>query len=252
MPTMFEKRQQARAIAFVVPCFNEYTRLPIREFKHFIQKHEHVSLIFVDDRSTDGTSGLIVAEFKDQLNVELIQLPRNLGKGEAVRVGLLSAISSGAEIVGYCDADLSVNLDEMMRLSGLLVQSDFTVLLGSRVRLVGRTIVRKKGRHILGRVLTILSFFVTGLSAYDSQCGAKIFRVNDVLVASLDEQFISRWCFDIELLLRMRRCDLGSTSIREEPLESWIESGDSRLGTVSRFIAVLDLFRLRRRYGKFR
>src|SRR3954470_22549584 len=90
----------------IVPCYNEEKRLDRARFSAFA-KSSQVNLMFVDDGSKDATAKVIadLAAASDG-KIAAFTLPRNVGKGEAVRAGVQRAIEAGAEIVGYTDADL--------------------------------------------------------------------------------------------------------------------------------------------------
>jgi dolichyl-phosphate beta-glucosyltransferase len=141
---------------------------------------------------------------KRESHFRLIELEKDQGKAEAVRQGILNAISSGARYVGYWDADLATPLsaipdflDQMKR------QTDLLMVVGARVQLLGRKIVRKHYRHYLGRLFATLASIILRLPVYDTQCGAKLFVTDQQVVFAFREPFLSRWVFDVEIIARL-------------------------------------------------
>src|SRR5262249_8097550 len=143
---------RSQSVMITVPCYNEAARLDRAEYLRLVQS-DGVRLLFVNDGSTDETASLIeqlVASAPDR--VAVLSLERNAGKAEAVRRGLLRSLEMGAPIVGYVDADLATPVDEILRLVRKVTVSSAAVVMGSRVKLLGRRIVRSAVRHYLGRV----------------------------------------------------------------------------------------------------
>ncbi len=243
-------------VAIAIPCFNEARRLDSRALVELAQQ-PGFSLVLVDDGSVDGTLELLHA-IREQVGntVRVLPLERNVGKGEAVRRGLLAALEGDAAILGYLDADLSTPVAEMFRLVGELKRSAAQAALGSRVRLLGRSIERHPWRHYLGRIFATAASATLGLPVYDTQCGAKLFRRNGALVAALARPFSSRWVFDVELLARLlgapQGMALAANDFLEVPLLSWRDVGGSKLGAAGMLGAALDLSRLalERRLGR--
>ena len=238
--------------AIVVPCYNEAQRLPAADFCAFLRDATDVCLVFVDDGSTDRTpERLIEVAAAGPERVEVLTLPANVGKAEAVRVGMLRALEREPGYVGYWDADLATPLRALHEFLTVLEQRpEVELVLGSRVVLLGRQIERRALRHYLGRVSATLIALALGLPVYDSQCGAKLFRATPTLDWLLAEPFVSRWIFDVEILARLIEALGGpqpaSQAIREYPLEEWRDVPGSKVSLGDYLGAAADLMRIRR------
>lgn len=236
----------------VVPCFNEAARLAPAEFRSFAERWRHGSFLFVDDGSTDGTFSILSA-LKGSMpaRAEILRLPRNAGKAEAVRHGFLEAFRSSPEYVGFWDSDLATPLDAIPLLEAVLRDRPQTeVVLGARVKLLGRDVRRKRTRHYAGRAFATAVSLLTGIEIYDSQCGAKLFRSTDTVRAIFATRFLARWVFDVEILVRFMRLKraearLGADAfLYELPLPVWHDVAGSKLRPRDFARALVDLIRI--------
>jgi glycosyltransferase involved in cell wall biosynthesis len=229
----------------VIPCHNEANRLATERFLSFARQSE-TQLLFVDDGSTDATHqilGAMAGAAPDRISA--IRLASQSGKGGAVRAGLRTAIAAGADVVAYLDADLSTPLEELARLLAARRETDADAVLGSRVGLLGHDVQRSPARHYLGRIFATAASSVLGLQIYDTQCGAKVFRVCPALEQALAPPFRTRWVFDVELIARLQRADAGIRLV-EVPLQQWRDVGGSKLTVWDMFLAARDLLMLSR------
>lgn len=244
----------------IVPCYNEVGRLPVEEFCRFVHHHRWLRLCLVNDGSSDDTQKLLcelAASASGQATT--LSLPRNRGKGEAVRQGVLHVLPlGGADYVGYWDADLATPLAELPRL--LAHVADYPqaeVLCACRLRRMGALIYRHWHRHVLGRVFATAASQILGLPFYDTQCGAKLFQVG--LAAEIfAPPLLSSWCFDVELMARivaLRGIEGASQCIVEVPVLQWRDIGGSKLRWRHIAQAGIDLtrifwqYRVRRTYA---
>jgi dolichyl-phosphate beta-glucosyltransferase len=233
----------------VVPCYNEAERLDAGAFRrHAAEGHPH-RFLFVNDGSTDATLDVLRSLFReDPARFAVEDLPRNSGKAEAVRRGVLRALDEGADLVGFWDADLATPLEVIPEFRRLFeADPDVQIVLGSRVRLLGRNIQRRAARHYLGRGFATVASLVLGLPVYDTQCGAKLLRASDEVRRLFAEPFRSRWIFDVELLARLIRHRKAAGAlpleqgICELPLPEWREVGGSKLKPRDFVRALFDL-----------
>jgi glycosyltransferase involved in cell wall biosynthesis len=124
----------------VIPCYNEVARLKPDAFLDFAGEHPNISFLFVNDGSTDETAR-VLRELAMKLpgRLEVQELSRNAGKGEAVRQGMLHALATDAQYVGYWDADLATPLDAILSFVALLDERPGVgMVMGARVQLLGR------------------------------------------------------------------------------------------------------------------
>jgi glycosyltransferase involved in cell wall biosynthesis len=242
-------------VVLVVPCFNERARLDPDGFRELLQD-DRLRLVFVDDGSTDDTRALLAAfAARHPQRIALLALPENRGKAEAVRQGMRAALSGGAALVGYVDADLATPPEELLRLIELMRARPLQILIAARVGLLGRAIERSALRHYLGRVFATAASVVLRLRIYDTQCGAKLFRSGPALQAALAQPFISRWVFDVELIGRLL---LGSPdtpavplgAIVEEPLRAWRDVKGSKVRPVHALGVAADLLLIERDFQR--
>ena len=239
-----------------MPCYNEAARLDLEAFRSFAAREKAVDFLFVNDGSTDATlARLRELEADDRESFAVLDLPRNVGKAEAVRAGLCVAFKSNADYVGFWDADLATPLDEIARFGAVLERlPKIELVFGARVQLLGRTVRRSSVRHYLGRVFATAVSQVLGLPIYDTQCGAKLLRRTPELAALFAEPFAVNWTFDVEILARLIQSRRGggltpaSEAVYELPLERWHDVAGSKVRAVDFLLAFFEIARIWYRY----
>jgi dolichyl-phosphate beta-glucosyltransferase len=240
----------------VIPCYNEAARLPGAEFVEFIRKQNGISFLFVNDGSKDETLQVLQKLCSlDESRLAYLDLGKNQGKAEAVRLGILHVIENfRPRYVGFWDADLATPLDAIPDfLKKLERQPHLEMIFGSRVRLLGHQVRRKVSRHHLGRLFATVVSVTLALPVYDTQCGAKIFRINPDLSRIFAEPFLSRWIFDVEIVARLIQLNHGDRRRVEEiifelPLTQWNDIAGSKVHPLDFFRSMGEIYAIRRKY----
>ena len=235
----------------VIPCYNEAKRLDQSKFLNYLQNHPDIGFVFVDDGSRDDTHLLLQGmAAQTPHRIQIVHLKQNCGKAEAVRQGVLRSIGKKNTYIGYWDADLSTPLETIDTFVSILERHPAHLVIGARVKLLGRTIERHKSRHYLGRIFATLASMILRLPVYDTQCGAKLFRNTPLLYQIFKDPFIVNWAFDIELIARMKLITDAVegpdaiTAIIEHPLEQWIHRDGSKVQPMDFCKAPIELFKL--------
>jgi len=237
----------------IIPCYNEFDRLPVSEFLSYISINE-IFFCFVNDGSSDDTLALLNSiQTKFPEKVTVISSEMNAGKAETIRIAVLQLIiNPDISFIGFFDADLATPLSEISFLLRKIKNNDsIDLIMGSRIKRLGGVIKRKYSRFLFGRIFaTIVSEYLLKLPIYDTQCGAKIFRKN-VFINIFDEPFITNWIFDVEILLRLKEkyCSkFLEKNVYEFPLNYWEEKGGSKIKFIDFFKVPKDIINLKIKY----
>jgi dolichyl-phosphate beta-glucosyltransferase len=242
--------------AIVVPCYNEAGRLNTAEFLTCAGACPDLAFVFVDDGSRDATWS-VLERLRDEGGpaIHLLRKERNGGKAEAVRDGMNYALEHlRPDLVGFWDADLATPLEAIADLRCILLrQPSIDMVFGARVQLLGRHVERRPIRHYLGRIFATAVSTMLRLPIYDTQCGAKIFRVTPQLPRVLADPFVSKWVFDVEIIARFIRLNNGDAKavaarIYELPLNVWKDIAGSKVRSSDFLKAFRDVLRIHRRY----
>jgi dolichyl-phosphate beta-glucosyltransferase len=246
-----------RRLVLVIPCYNEAERLPVDALAQWNVPEYEIRLLMVNDGSRDDTLRTLEA-LRDRApeRIDILDLQPNRGKAEAVRQGMRRAFAARPDYVGFWDADLATPPAEVSRFLGILdSRPGIDMVFGSRVKLLGRMIERKAYRHYYGRALATAISILLNVAIYDSQCGAKLFRVQPALEKVFRTPFLSRWLFDVEIVARYRRILRAegrqvSDAVYEIPLREWRDVGHSKVRLRDAVVAYVDLARIYARYPR--
>jgi dolichyl-phosphate beta-glucosyltransferase len=243
-------------VSLVVPCYNEAHRLNTTAFRQFLEENGTTRLLFVDDGSRDETFHVLEGlRGGHEWQAQVLRCGRNRGKAEAVRLGVMTALDRyEQDMIGYWDADLATPLDAVDDFLCILDRHpEVEMIFGARVKLLGRHVERRAARHYLGRIFATTVSTALGLAIYDTQCGAKLFRVTPELRQAFAEPFLSKWVFDVEIIARFLRLHgedrkRMEQAIYEFPLQAWEDVQGSKVRPKDFFTAFWDVVRIYRKY----
>jgi dolichyl-phosphate beta-glucosyltransferase len=229
-------------LSIIIPAYNEEGRIgaSLETILAYVAEQLYsAEIIVVSDGSRDRT-GEVVRGFqgRSEATVQFFEQPRNMGKGAAVRRGMLAA---QGEYRVFSDADLSTPIYEVERVLAAL-QGGADVCIGSRG--VDQTLVKKHQplyREMIGKGVNrvIQAFFTPGIA--DTQCGFKGFT------ARAAQEIFSRaqlngFIFDVELLYLASRLGFKVSEIAVE----WYNDERSTVGFRHSFNILRELLSMKR------
>jgi glycosyltransferase involved in cell wall biosynthesis len=240
------------SLSVIIPAYNEAARLgkTLRAVVDYLSENTPDSeVIVVDDGSSDQTAGLARQVFQDSkgLRTSVISYKSNLGKGRAVRLGLLAARS---DVALFSDADLSTPITEAPKLVEPIVNGQCDLAFGSRAldrQLIG--VHQSWRREQGGRVFNLVVRVATGMPFWDTQCGFKAFRMS-VCRPLIEAATVDRFGFDVELLYLAFRAGLN---LKEIPVR-WDHNEGSKVTLFSdsfKMVNEVNLIRQQARRGVY-
>jgi glycosyltransferase involved in cell wall biosynthesis len=156
-------------ISVVVPLLDEERSLESlhAEIAAALEPVDEFEVVFVNDGSTDGSTGVLTRLHDAHPNVVVVQLRRNFGKAAALQAGFLEA---RGEVVVTIDADLQ---DDPAEIPQLLAKLDegFDLVSGWKTRRNDPVL-----RRLFSRIFNWATGAVSGVHLHDVNCGLKAYR----------------------------------------------------------------------------
>ena len=116
-------------VTIIIPAYNEESTILLILEKVKAARHKGVrfEVLVVDDGSKDSTVALL--EGRPDLYSQLLKMPRNGGKGAAIKTGLVAATG---DYVLFQDADLEYDPADYTKLITPILKHNADVVMGSR------------------------------------------------------------------------------------------------------------------------
>lgn len=236
-------------LSVIIPSYNSANvlRNNIPYLKAYLQKQDFISeVLIVDDGSSDGgeTEKAVAA-----LGCIYLKNPQNMGKGAAVRNGMLQA---KGKFRIFTDADIPFDTEAFDRYLSYLDFKEFDMVIGDRTLAQSTYHTEISKARKLGSTwfAFIVGRFVAG-GMFDTQCGMKGFRAaiaEDIFAKGL----INGFAFDVEVIyIALKR----NYDIKRLPVTLRSQEGSSVNMLKHSFKMIIDLFRIkiyhmRRKYEK--
>ena len=227
-------------LSIVIPAYNEEERIipTIGAISSFVSDLvPSWELIVVDDGSNDQTASLV--EELGLVNLRLLKMPCNQGKGGATQCGILAA---RGKYILFADADNSTPIEEIPALFAKLEQEGYDLAIGSRAVGNAQEASRSFFRRTLSYGLRSLIRVVFRFTIHDTQCGFKMYTRETAQRLHI-AQTIKGFSFDLEVLYLAAK--LGYR-VAEVPVQ-WVNAPGSKVNAtkeVRRFLRDLVAIKL--------
>jgi dolichyl-phosphate beta-glucosyltransferase len=263
-------------LSLIIPAYNEEERLPImlnETLDYLVKNRESLTQLFdavidnmqrrnksvikyeiivVDDGSSDNTCDVVrkyAATLTSGDTVKLITMHQNVGKGGAVKTGMLRSLGQLCLMIDADGAtDISDGLPKLLKEMYILNKNrnnrslpPTLAVFGSRAHLENEsTATRSKVRTFL---MHAFHFFVKALCSSrikDTQCGFKLFT-RSAAVSLFTNLHLRRWAFDTELVIIAEKLNISVSEVGV----IWHEVDGSKLDGGKLSLALVSLGMLR-------
>lgn len=197
-------------LSIILACYNEgptFERSVRRIISACRKLRKSFEIIFVEDKSTDGTDETIKKLVGEIKTVKAIFHRRNLGRGKSVTDGIMAA---KGDICGYLDVDLEVS-ESYIPLFFDEIEKGSDMAVGRRFYERGFSSL---ARFLASKIYAILVKYFLKIPISDTEAGYKFFRRSKILPV-LSHVRDNHWFWDTEICARV---NLANLSISEVPV----------------------------------
>ena len=189
----------------LIPTYNEAANI-LLVAQSVLDLPERLSMIVIDDNSTDGTAELI-REMRDRYpdRINMIEREGKLGLGTAYLAGFRRALELGFDFICEMDADLSHNPADLPALIAPIKNDQADLAIGSRYINGVRVINWPLSRLILSYGAGIYTRLITRLPVHDVTAGFKCYHRRVLEAIPLDHVKSNGYSFQIEMKYRAWR-----------------------------------------------
>lgn len=215
-------------LTIIIPAYNEEKKIEkdiLLAEEFFAANQIEGEIIVADDGSYDATySKAELLKEKVSCRILVLRNETNLGKGSAVKKGMLEA---SGEFCAYCDAGATVPYNNLLNGIMLLEKDICEIAHGSRM--LPDSVIKisqAKDRKFSSSVIRFIVMKLLGVPTHltDTQCGFKIYK-KEAAKKIFSKLKTNGFMFEVENILRATKNNLR---IKEFSVE-WSCDRDSRI-----------------------
>lgn len=228
-------------LSVIIPAYNEEKNIEktVRSIFGYLKSRniEH-EIIVVTDGSTDKTADIVRLLKTELSTLELIDLEKNIGKGFAVKTGMLKA---KGDFRLFTDADNATTIDHIEKMMPYF-EKGYGVVIASIALKESNVAVGSEPiwRRVFGKIGNLFIQIMAVPGIRDTQRGFKIFTAESA-EKIFPKMTIERWGFDIEVLALARKFGFN---IKEVPV-NWKNAPESRVGLKAYFQVLMETIKIR-------
>ncbi|HPR91279.1 MAG TPA: glycosyltransferase [Candidatus Paceibacterota bacterium] len=198
--------------SLILPIYNEERNID-SAVSLLLQNFPETELILVNDGSTDATASILEKYAK---TAKVINYARNMGKGYAIKQGVLAATT---DYIIFCDADIPFGINGIKQLvEKLEINPGLDIVITEKIKPTESFVY-----HLAKQIVRKIIFLLTGLKFNDTQAGLKGFK-KEVAKKIFSHSFINRFAIDIEILYLAKKFQYSVGTISMPVTENYMRS----------------------------
>ena len=236
-----KKKLLLKELTIIIPFYNEAKRCKstFRILEKFIKQNKiKLEIIFVNDGSKDQSyqkiKNFILATKRKNVDFEIINYKKNMGKGYALKQGIKK---SSNQWILTCDFDMSVNPTTLLTwFKKNYIDKIKAGYIGSR-NLLDSNVDTIWIRKLYGLFFTLIINILFKIKLKDTQCGFKLYH-SSYIKKTINTLKSYRFVHDVEIIVKLTEKNI---KIKELPLK-WSHKKGSKINLFKDpIIMILDL-----------